>query len=144
MEYRPVERRTKPIDLAPGEKLVIRTWRWDEQTLLKDAEDDFYVKTAKGQPPSYYSISTFALTRAQGETVDELADRLRLCAAEHRRFKWYCLVTEPELTGAGLQLILSEPPDDHHDVLLGANEIAPELAAKLVMLFGDEKIRMRT
>jgi len=112
--------------------------------LLKDAEDDFYIKSGHGQPPPYYSISTFALARAEGETADDLVDRLRLCAAEHRRFKWYCLVTELELTDAGFQLILSEPPDNHHDVPLGVGKIDTGMVAKLVMLFGDEKIRMRT
>jgi hypothetical protein len=105
VDYTPVERRTKPIDIATGEKLVIRTWRWDEQTITEDAEDDFYKKSVKGQPPAYYSISTFALTRADGETVDELVDRLRLVASEHPRFRWYCLVTEVELSQEGLQSV---------------------------------------
>jgi hypothetical protein len=94
--------------------------------------------------PEYYSVSTFALARTTGETIDELIDRLTLHAAHERRFKWYCLVTEPELDEAGFELILNKPPEDHYDIPVGIDGIAAARVQKLALLFGDEKIRMRT
>jgi hypothetical protein len=145
VEFRNVERRTKPIDLQRREKLVIRVWSWDESRLIADAKGGYEIDTVEnGEPPPYYSISVFALPFTDGETVDELVHRLTLHAAEHRRFKWYCLVTESELTDEGFELILSEPPADHYDVPLGADALDAHRASKLAMLFGEEKIRMRT
>jgi hypothetical protein len=145
VEFRNVERRTKPIDLQRGEKLVIRLWSWDKSRLKADAEGGYEIDTVEnGEPPLYFSISVFALSFADGETVDDLVDRLTRHAAEHRRFKWYCLVTESELTGEGFELILNEPPDDHYDVSLGIDALDEVRAGRLAMLFGEEKIRMRT
>ncbi len=146
VEFCAVERRTRPIQLCWGEKLVIRLWSWDEERLLKDASDGFVIETSlhDGIQPEYYSISVFALTYTQGETIADLVDRLTAHAAEYRRFKWYCLVTESELTDAGFQLILNEPPDDHYDIPLGKDAIDLERVTDLAVLFGDEKIRMRS
>ncbi len=145
MEFRPVERRTKPIALQRGEKLVIRVWSWDKSRLVTDAKSGYEIDTVQnGEPPTYYSISVFALPLTEGETVDDLVDRLIVHAAEHRRFKWYCLVTESELANDHFELILNEPPDDHYDITLGTDALDVERAARLAMLFGEEKIRMRT
>ena len=145
VEFRAVESRTLPIRLQDGEKLVIRVWRWDADRLVKDAEDDYEIESAlNGVPPPYFSVSVFALARSDGETQDELVDRLRLHAAEHRSFKWYCLVTESELSDQHFELILHEPPDDHYDIALGRESLDRDRVEQLAVLFGDEKIRMRT
>lgn len=112
---------------------------------MKDAEAGYEIETVEtGQSPDYYSISVFALARGENESVDDLVDRLRLHAADHRKFKWYCLVTETELKQADFELILNEPPDDHYDIPVGSDAIDPTLVTQLALLFGDEKIRMRT
>jgi hypothetical protein len=146
VEFRSVEHRTKPIDLQVGEKLVIRVWSWDETRLLQDAARGYEIETVErdGIPPPYYSISTFALPRIRGESIDALVDRLTLHAVHERRFKWYCLVTGPELEAEGFELILNEPPDDHYDIPLGVAGIDFAQVRRLALLFGDEKIRMRT
>lgn len=145
VEFCNVERRTKPIDLEIGEKLVIRVWSWDAARILRDARDGYEIDSAEnGQPPAYYSISVFALALAEDETIDALVDRLTLHAAEHRRFKWYCLVTESELYDGDFELILNEPPDDHYDIPVGYDDVDDEMVSRLAMIFGDEKIRMRT
>lgn len=145
VEFRSVERRTQPIQLEPGEKLVIRVWSWDEAKIWKDAESGYEIeRSLRGEPPEYFSISVFALALVEGETVDDLVDRLTLHAAEHRRFKWYCLVTETELKSANFELILNEPPDDHYDIPVGSDAIDETLVKQLALLFGNEKIRMRT
>lgn len=46
-----VDSRSKPLVLEVGEYLFIRLWRWDEERLVRDAEDDFYKKSASGNPP---------------------------------------------------------------------------------------------
>jgi hypothetical protein len=145
VEYRKVENCSRPLVVGIEEKLVIRVWRWDEARSLKDATDGFEIETAiKGEEPRYYSVSVFALARRQGETIDVLIDRLTLHAADHRRFQWYCLVTESELVDAKFELIRNEPPDDHYDIPLGTGAVDPDRVSKLAQLFGDEKIRMRT
>lgn len=145
VEYRKVERCSRSLSVAVGEKLVIRVWRWDLERLVKDATDDYEIETAlRGAPPPYFSISVFALARRADESIDDLVDRLTWHAAEHRRFQWYCLVTESELSIGNHQLILHEPPKDHYDILLGEAQLDIGKVAKLSELFGIEKIRMRT
>lgn len=144
-EFRAVERRTRPIKLERGEKLIIRLWSWDEARIMKDAQAGHEIDTVEaGRPPDYYSVSVFALALDDGESVDDLVDRLRLHAADNRKFKWYCLVTETELNEANFELILNEPPDDHYDIPVGLDAIDPTMVTNLALLFGDEKIRMRT
>jgi hypothetical protein len=145
VEFRNVERRTRPVNLQRGEKLVILLGSWDAARLVRDADSGYAIVTApNGEPPRYYSISVFALAFTDEETIDDLVDRLTRHAADHRRFKWYCLVTESELADAGFELTLNEPPADHYDIPLGTNALDEKLASGLATLFGEEKIRMRS
>jgi hypothetical protein len=130
VEFRNVERRTRPINLQRGEKLVIRLWSWDAARLVRDADSGYAIETAlNGEPPRYYSISVFALAFTDEETIDDLVDRLTRHAA---------------LADAGFELTLNEPPADHYDIPLGTNALDEKMASGLATLFGEEKIRMRS
>lgn len=137
-----VDSRSKPLVLEVGEYLFIRLWRWDEERLVRDAEDDFYKKSASGNPPPYYSISVFALQREEGECVDDLVDRLVTQTQKRRRSKFYTLVTEREMRAAGFDWVPAPPPPDHFDVPLGESMAAARFSDLAVTFGNDEKIRM--
>src|SRR5215207_4249408 len=106
--YEVVDRTTKECDLQVGEKLVVRLWNWSVDRLIKDAETDHKIAHDLGiDRPYEYSISTFGLARDENETVAALNDRLIAYVRTKRRSRYYCLITESELTAGGFELILS-------------------------------------
>jgi hypothetical protein len=118
--YEIVDQTAKALDLQVGEKLVIRLWSWTCERLVRDAAMDHDIAERLGRARPYnYSISTFALARGHEESVSALIDRLVAYVGKLRRAKYYCLITESELTSAGFGLVESRPPDHHYEIPLG-------------------------
>jgi len=141
--YQVVDRTVKDLSLQVGEHLVVRLWSWTPERLATDAETDHTIAHKLGlERPYEYSISTFALAMAEGESVDGLTDRLIAYIRTKRKAKYYGVTTESELTGEEFELIPSGPHDHHFDVPLGSKTLDLEAVARLAHLFGHEKIRM--
>ena len=104
--------------LAPGELLVGRGWRWDADKIEADIEIDRREKVAQGAADPEPSVSVFAVPHDGGEFSDTL-ERLKATFLRSRRARWLAVVTQSELAKPGFRLELSEPPPDHHDLILG-------------------------
>lgn len=129
------------MDLAPGELLVGRTWRWDVDRLAADVEIDRRDKLAEGisNPPP--ALSVFAVAHA-AETVGQTAERLRWRIRQHRNAKWITFVTQSELEAIGCSLELAEPPPDHHDLLLGQIALPDAIVALFDIFNARERERL--
>ncbi|WP_248240283.1 hypothetical protein [Microbacterium kunmingense] len=106
------------MELAAGELLVGRAWRWTKEQIEKDVEIDRRSRLAEGDTDPPASISVFAVTHDGGDverTLHELKNSIR----KSRNARWLAVVTEKELSNAGFRLVRSEPPPDHHDLILG-------------------------
>lgn len=137
------EERTRPIDLAAGELLVLRQWRWDAEKLQENAELGYdHDQRVSGAAPPYYSVSVFAMAREADEEVPHLIDRLVNHVRSVRKAAHMMLITESELQTAGFSLIKNEPPAHHYDIPIGTDrqELRVEDLAQTLGL--DEKIRM--
>jgi hypothetical protein len=118
------------LEVEVGELLLVRFSPMNASGLVEDAEDSANDSEADGKP-RVYSISTFGLTRAADETVDDLV--LRVCGTATCGGRTIWPVAASSLTTAGLQVQLSEPPPDHYDVILGSELEIPD-AEELVKL----------
>ncbi|OZD09230.1 hypothetical protein CH275_03125 [Rhodococcus sp. 06-235-1A] len=138
-----VKERSRPISLAAGELLALRQWRWDAEKLQESAELDYDSQHKEnGSPPSYYSISVFAMARGDDEQVPELIERLTTHVLAKRSSAHMMLITESELSAGGFTLIKHEPPEHHYDIPVGTDRRGLRVE-DLANAFGlDEKIRM--
>lgn len=128
------------MHLEPGVKVVGRAWRWDPDQIRADIEIDRRIKIADGESDPEPSISAFALEHPSGDaqdTTDNLLEGIR----NHRNAKWVSVVTSSELLSAGFQIELSEPPPNHHDVVLPRDGLE-EAIVRLSSVF-DSRPRMR-
>ncbi|WP_156138656.1 hypothetical protein [Microbacterium mangrovi] len=129
------------MNLGPGELLVGRAWRWDREQIATDIDVDRRVKLADGEVDPDPAISVFAVRHDGGEIGDTL-DRLRSSVKAVRNAKWLAVVTEGELEAKGFKLELSEPPPDHHDLILG-RPAGEATIVSLETVFGTrERVRL--
>lgn len=106
------------MNVPRGQLLVGRAWRWTAEQIEKDIEIDRRQKIAEGAIDPEPSISVFAV-RHDCEETDATMSRLVSSVKRFRNAKWLAVVTEEELVNSGYTLVLSEPPPDHHDLILG-------------------------
>lgn len=128
------------MNLADGELLVGRAWRWDAETIEKDIDIDRRDKISDGESDPPAAISVFAVPHDGGE-ISKTVERLKTTITQHRRARWLSLVTERELSDQGFTLVLAEPPPDHHDLVLG--QVASQGAIVSLENVFNERERVR-
>ncbi|MFW0796568.1 hypothetical protein AAFP30_22380 [Gordonia sp. CPCC 205515] len=142
-----VDRTSKRLDLAVGERVFIRLWRWDAERNISDANRDFAIDSARaeqgeGDPPSYHAVSVWSATREEGDSVESTIEQAIAAAMANRKAKYYAVASEKELKAAGFEWHQSGPPG-HFDIPIGVEYADEQQASDLAVTFGmDEKIRI--
>ncbi len=112
------------MEVADGDLLIARLWRWDVDRLLQDAERDHDEKTQasldwdpdQGEA-QYYSVSAFGVLKQPGDDVEELMRRV--CSLTQRNARYVAFTTGSELAQHDIEAILNEPPPGHYDLSFG-------------------------
>jgi len=116
------------VHLEDGDLLVGRAWRWSAEQIRIDIALDRADKLARGVANPAPAISVFAVRHPEGE-AEVTEATLKGSVRESRNAKWLSVVGERELTEHGFDLVRSEPPQNHHDLVLpdGASDHTIEL-----------------
>lgn len=129
------------LTVEPGDQVVARLWRWDEERLREDALADHRMQLRSGRLHPDYSVSVFAgPPLADGGDVDEACEQVTELATDVRSARWITFTTRSRLERAGFKIRLSEPPPGHHDVVLGDDLAAADVAG-LAEVFSEQERR---
>jgi len=134
-------RYSRVMQLAAGDLLVARAWRWDADQIAADIEVDRRMKTAEGAEDPPASISVFARAH-EGDDPDRTLDELRELIRRHRNARWIAVVSESEIREKGFELVLSEPPPGHHDLVLGRVAAEVDILALEAVFDARERVRL--
>ena len=117
------------MEVAPGERIVLRLWQWNPNRLAADARKDYIHKRDLGIPDPGYSVSVFAREHQEGEALEVTISGLIEHVRSLRNAKWAAIATESELSEAGFRIDLSEPPPEHYDLCIKDPDNEQELKA---------------
>jgi hypothetical protein len=103
----------------PPDAIVVRFAPMTTERLTERAQRD----AVGGRP----RLSVFCRVQAEGQTVDELLERLWAEAPVTGKNVW--LSTTRRIQEAGLELVHTPEPDCHYDVDLGTGSLADAVAS---------------
>lgn len=127
------------MELQVGDQVVGRMWRWDAERLRIDALIDRDYRLSQGQTDVVYSISVFACPPVgAGADLREAKGHVIALATAQRSAKWIAFTTRSRLEAAGFPVCLSEPPEGHHDVVLGRS-LEEERLELLQSIFNEQE-----
>jgi hypothetical protein len=128
------------MEVADGDLLVARLWRWDAERLAKDAEVDYAEQVAEGVSNPDYSVSTWAMVKVEDVATEDLMQELCAHVRQYRDARWVTFTTQQRLEASGFKLRQSGPYDRHFDVVIGT-ELDLEAVERLAEVFGAEQRR---
>lgn len=102
---------------AEGDLLVVRFSPATVEGLASDAEDSAADCEAASEP-IVYSVSAFGMVKGTDDSDDDLV--IQICEDAPVGGKTIFTTTDVALATQGFGLVLSEPPQRHYNVTLGA------------------------
>lgn len=128
------------MDLQPGDKLVVRGWKWDAETLRQSAEVSYRQQVEEGVADPEYSVSVFASAEPLPDGFDLDTEKRKLVAEllnQPRNTRWAAFTSESRLTAEGFMLHQSEPLPYHHDLVLG-KQLRTDVLSTLESIFKEQ------
>lgn len=129
------------MDVPRGQLLIGRAWRWSAEQIEADIEIDRRDKISEGHEDPEPSISVFAVLHDQDDTsasMDQLKTSIKRC----RNARYIAVVTEEELSESGFSLVKTEPPPDHHDLVLDRGNLQDAILKLESVFNARERVKL--
>jgi hypothetical protein len=107
-------------EVADGDLLIARLWRWDTERLQKDAETVRRLQLAEGVEVPECLVSAWGMLKDPSVSTDELGKSLCEHILQYRRSKYIAFTTQSRIEDKGFHL-RQDPPEFHYNVILGTD-----------------------